>query len=135
MVSEIFTIVDQKNKEGEFLYEKIIKSPQFREGKDYIKERENVFRLLSYELKKFVLNKHSSSNNVGVISDTIYRVLIDKENSSHEEKDKNIGSSSSSFQQNSNLAKSIFITSSICLGLVFLISFVFYFKFRKNKIY
>ena len=90
MTNEIFTIVDQKNKDGEFLCEKIINSSEFQEGKDYVKERENAFRLLSYKLKRRILNRNSSSNNVGVISDKIYRVLVDKGNSLERKDKKNI---------------------------------------------
>jgi len=64
---------------GGFLCEKIIKSPNFQEGKDYIIESNDKFFLLSYELKKCILNRNNLSNDECPVACFDYKVLIDRD--------------------------------------------------------
>jgi hypothetical protein len=64
MAKESFVIIDKKSKDGEFICEKIIKSSQFQEGKDWNNTLGiNTYKILSLELKKRILSRDNPSND------------------------------------------------------------------------
>ncbi|CAG8686933.1 4292_t:CDS:2, partial [Ambispora gerdemannii] len=66
ITDNVFVVIDKK-KDGKFRCEETIKSSDFQEGKDYIVESKDEYSLLSYELKKRVLNILNTLRNfVGI---------------------------------------------------------------------
>lgn len=147
MADNICIVVDKKNQEGEFLCEKIIKSPNFQEKKDYVVESKDKYFLLSYELKKRILEVHNPSNSEQPLSYFDYKVVIDRENENYDEefwerafpKDKNQQGGNDKDKDNALPTKSsneeskvVWWISGGVLFILFILLLVYLFRGRKK---